>query len=133
MPRWHPLATTLGVATLSTLLGGCEQAAPAGLDEDHRGRPAAPTTSVIASTEGADVMIHACYIPGSGMIYRISADGVEGLKEDCNAKKHIEFSWPAGLAFAGQTCPPGEFVYGFDASGQRPHRPHRPRLPRHPR
>lgn len=75
-----------------------------------------PLSSSSAQAVG-DNMIHACYIPSSGMVYRVSAEGVEGLKEECSAKGHIEFSWPAGLPLLGQTCPTGEFVVGVDATG----------------
>lgn len=65
----------------------------------------------------SDGLFHACYIPGSGMVYRISAEGVEGLKEDCRANRHIEFSWPASLPLAGQSCPDGQLMTGVDAQG----------------
>ncbi len=32
----------------------------------------------------------ACYVPSSGVIYRIKAPG---LKDECTGKKHVEFSW----------------------------------------
>lgn len=57
-------------------------------------------------------VIHACYIPASGTVYRIKA---EGAPDDCRGK-HIEFSWDAHGP-AGQSCPGGEFVTGFAADG----------------
>lgn len=35
-------------------------------------------------------IIHACYIPASGTVYRIEEPG---LKEDCNSHHHIAFEW----------------------------------------
>jgi trimeric autotransporter adhesin len=35
-------------------------------------------------------LIHACYVPNTGTIYRIKT---EDTKENCNSNKHIEFSW----------------------------------------
>ncbi len=32
----------------------------------------------------------ACYVPSSGVIYRIKEPG---LKDACTGKKHVEFSW----------------------------------------
>ncbi len=33
---------------------------------------------------------HACYVPSSGVVYRIKEPG---LKDECTGKKHVEFSW----------------------------------------
>jgi trimeric autotransporter adhesin len=35
-------------------------------------------------------VIHACYVPNTGTIYRIKT---EDTKQNCNSAKHIEFSW----------------------------------------
>ncbi|MEA2706776.1 MAG: hypothetical protein QOH22_1564, partial [Gemmatimonadaceae bacterium] len=67
---------------------------------------------VSAQTTG-DQVLHACYIPLVGVVYRIKAPG---LPNACLARSHVEFSWntqgpkgdrgdagPAGnLALAGQ-------------------------------
>ena len=45
-------------------------------------------------------LIHACYVPASGTVYRIKA---EGAKDACTGKKHVEFSWNA----AGPAGPEG--------------------------
>ncbi len=34
--------------------------------------------------------IFACYVPSSGVVYRIKEPG---LKDECTGKKHVEFSW----------------------------------------
>ena len=69
-----------------------------------------------------DQVIHACYIPLVGVVYRIKA---AGLPIACLSKTHVEFQWnvtgpqgPAGnLGLAGQTCSPGSFVAGFSSTG----------------
>jgi trimeric autotransporter adhesin len=35
-------------------------------------------------------LIHACYVPNTGSIYRIKT---EDTKENCSSPKHVEFSW----------------------------------------
>lgn len=80
-----------------------------------------------AQTTGEQIL-HACYIPLVGVVYRIKAPG---LPSACLAKTHVEFSWnaqgpkgdrgeagPAGnLGLAGQDCPNGFWIAGFTATG----------------
>jgi len=37
----------------------------------------------------------ACYVPGSGSVYRIKT---EGAPDACTKSKHVEFSWQAGAS-----------------------------------
>ena len=76
----------------------------------------------------ADQVLHACYIPLVGVVYRIKAPG---LPTACLGRNHVEFEWnqtgPRGekgepgiagnLALAGQSCSSGTFVTGFNATG----------------
>lgn len=39
---------------------------------------------------GEPAMLHACYVPASGQVYRI---GAEGLPDVCRSPRHVEFSW----------------------------------------
>src|SRR5262245_24885499 len=73
-------------------------------------------------------IIHACYVPLVGVVYRIKEPN---LPQACLAPFHVEFQWnsqglkgdkgdpgsPATLPFAGQSCPSGYFVAGFSAAG----------------
>ncbi len=47
--------------------------------------------------------LFACYVPNSGVVYRVNPPGSPGespdLKDDCTGKKHVKFSW-AKLAVA---------------------------------
>jgi hypothetical protein len=60
----------------------------AGLPATVQAQAAAPGGSIAASSTPA--MIHACYVPNTGTIYRIKETDV---KESCNSDKHVEFSW----------------------------------------
>jgi hypothetical protein len=85
------------------------------------------TARLPAQTTG-DQVIHACYVPLVGLVYRIKAPG---LPTACLARSHVEFEWnaqgpkgdrgetgPAGnLALAGQNCPLGYFVAGYNSTG----------------
>ena len=48
-----------------------------------------------AQAQGA--VLFACYVPNSGVIYRVNPPGSPGqtadLKDDCTGKKHVKFSW----------------------------------------
>lgn len=59
--------------------------------------------------EQPEVIYHACYVPGSGVVYRIRG---ENLKDECSSKKHVMFSWnekgpPGGPGAQGEPGPPG--------------------------
>jgi hypothetical protein len=85
----------------------------------------APTA---ASAQTTGDVLHACYIPLIGVVYRIKAPG---LPVQCLSKYHVEFQWNAqgpkgdrgetgaagNLGLAGQKCPTGYFLTGFTASG----------------
>jgi len=86
------------------------------------------STGAAAAQTTGDQVLYACYIPLVGVVYRIKAPG---LPQACLAKSHVEFQWnaqgpkgdrgdtgPAGnLALAGQNCPLGYFVTGFNSGG----------------
>ncbi len=47
------------------------------------------------------VVLFACYVPGSGVVYRVDGPGPDtDLPDDCRARRHVLFSWsesgPAG-------------------------------------
>lgn len=44
----------------------------------------------VPDTVQAQTVIYACYVPSSGVVYRI---GEPGLRQECSGKKHVEFSW----------------------------------------
>jgi hypothetical protein len=85
-----------------------------------------------AQTTTTSPVYSACYIPLVGVVYRIKAPS---LPTACLSKTHVEFSWnqvgPKGdrgeqgergiagnLALAGQGCPTGFLVSGFNIAGQ---------------
>ena len=51
----------------------------------------------------AQTQLFACYVPNSGVVYRVNPPGSPAespdLKDDCTGKKHVKFSW-AKLAVA---------------------------------
>jgi len=61
-------------------------------------------SAVEADAQTADV-IYACYVPGSGVVYRVEGDGppLEGkstksgksAKDGCKSRKHVLYSWNA--------------------------------------
>jgi hypothetical protein len=59
--------------------------------------------------EEVQVTLYACYVPRSGVVYRIRE---EGLKQDCSSPKHVMFSWnerglPGAAGPPGTVGPPG--------------------------
>ena len=79
-----------------------------------RAQTPAPIAPTSAEDEGG--MIHACYLPGSGLIYRVQEAG------QCIAPPHVALSWnaaggqgPGGIA--GVACDLGELLRGFDDTG----------------
>ena len=57
---------------------------------------------------------HACYVPASGTVYRIREPG---LRTNCHASSHVEFSWMAGPD--GGVLKPGDAASG-DLAGTFP-------------
>ncbi len=73
----------------------------------------AGTASVAAQGALPDTL-HACFVPGSGTIYRIKATG---LPTNCLAPAHVAFQWNAGGS-EGPVGPTGATgVAGTDGSG----------------
>ena len=62
--------------------------------------------------------IEACYIPGSGVIYRIKADGAPN---ECRSSQHIQFSWSreAGSG-TGWELVRGKVTFGPNSFGLLP-------------
>src|SRR5688572_19286409 len=59
--------------------------------------------SLQAQNGSGSEILWACYVPGSGTVYRV---GVAGGKSECNSQNHILFSWNA-KGPAGATGPTG--------------------------
>lgn len=58
----------------------------------------APANLHAQSTESTPTVYYACYVPDSGVVYRIKEPG---LLEECSTKgksEHVEFSWTDGLS-----------------------------------
>lgn len=81
--------------------------------------------SVMAQSEE----LFACYVPGSGVMYRINPPGSPGqnrfLKDDCRGRRHVKFSWarlvaPEGKVGIGVPNPSAELDVAGDvhASGK---------------
>lgn len=70
---------------------------------------------VVASAQEPGVVLYACYVPTSGVVYRIKAPG---LPQECRLtvgpKAHIEFSW---IEVRNVVCTAGEFLRGYDEVG----------------
>ena len=79
--------------------------------------------------------LFACYVPQSGIVYRVNGPNTSGenpdLKDSCTGSKHVLFSWsaagqggggsgwelitatvtiPGGINFASLSCPSGKFA-----------------------
>jgi hypothetical protein len=71
---------------------------------------AAPTAGA-AQTPEEPTVLHACYVPGAGVVYRVAGPDEETpeLPAGCKAQAHVPFSWneagPEGPA--GPAGPPG--------------------------
>ncbi len=60
------------------------------------------------TAQAQGLVLFACYVPNSGVVYRVNPPGSPGqsadLKDACTGKKHVLFSWnevgPAGPAGA---------------------------------
>lgn len=76
----------------------------------------------------APTVLYGCYVPASGTVYRIKADG---LPSDCRSKNHVQFTWslsgplsgralvvgsgsaaPNSIGSGTATCPAGKKVIG---------------------
>src|SRR5688500_12736162 len=55
------------------------------------------------ATPSSSATLYACYVPNSGTVYRIKADG---LRQSCTSPQHVEFSWNEG-GTAGPQGPAG--------------------------
>jgi len=54
------------------------------------------------------VTLEACFVPGSGTVYRIAADGAP---DACRSPKHVRFTWSTSVPSG--TCPAGQFMVGL--------------------
>ena len=62
--------------------------------------------SLTTTNASAQATLSGCYVPASGTVYRIKADG---LPDTCRSKNHVEFTWSLQGApgATGQTGPAG--------------------------
>jgi hypothetical protein len=61
--------------------------------------------------------VHACYVPGSGIICRIKEPG---LKQKCSSPNHVEFSWTMGeQGSKGDPGPAGQACWDLNGNGER--------------
>ncbi len=67
------------------------------------------------TAQAQGTVLFACFVPNSGVVYRVNPPGSPGespdLKDACTGKKHVEFSWNA-QGPAGPEGPPG--ISGFE-------------------
>lgn len=70
------------------------------------------STPSTAAAQSAGVTMEACYVPGSGTVYRINT---EGAPDTCRSRQHVRFTWTASLP-AGR-CPAGQFMVGLGPDG----------------
>ncbi len=75
--------------------------------------------------------LYACYLPQSGVVYRVAETDLRFQTPVCASQNHVLFSWndkgekgdkgdpgqAGNLALAGHICPAGQFVVGFSTSG----------------
>jgi hypothetical protein len=54
----------------------------------------APTSAHAQTAPPAPAVIHACYVPLTGTLYRIDETG---LRQGCTSTSHVEFSWTDGF------------------------------------
>jgi hypothetical protein len=75
-------------------------------------------STATAREAAAQTVMQACYVDKTGVVYRIDPSGTlpGNLPTECTKPdKHVAFSLPSP---AGQTCPAGQVVVGFNASSQ---------------
>lgn len=65
------------------------------------------------SASAQTVTLEACYVPGSGTVYRINA---EGAPDDCRSHRHVRFTWSTSIPTG--FCPDGEFMVGISEGGE---------------
>ena len=63
----------------------------------------------VSAQSSAPTVLYGCYVPSSGTVYRIRADG---LSTECRSKNHVEFTWslqgpPGPTGPVGPQGPPG--------------------------
>jgi hypothetical protein len=66
------------------------------------------TAAMVQEVAAQEVAVyHACYIPGTGTVYRIKAPG---LRQECTSHTHVAFSWreQGEPGPQGEQGPPGE-------------------------
>src|SRR5882672_873961 len=73
------------------------------------------TASLRAQAASPAAVLYACYIPQSGVMYRVGAADLRAQTPTCVSQNHVLFSWNDGL---GRRCPIGQFLLGFDAAGE---------------
>lgn len=89
-----------------------------------------PIVGALAGDATESAVLRACYVPGSGVVYRI---GGEALDEACKSPEHVEFAWnvegppgppgptgpagPPGPGLQAGACPLGTFVTGVEPDG----------------
>lgn len=47
-----------------------------------------------AQDSSSPTVLHACYVPAAGIVYRIKGPG---LADECRSPRHVEFSWTDGV------------------------------------
>ena len=59
-------------------------------------------------------VLFACYVPNSGVMYRVNPPGSPGqtadLKDDCTGQKHVKFSWGGAEGLSGYERVTQEFT-----------------------
>jgi hypothetical protein len=82
------------------------------------GALSAGASPAVAQSAPAPAVIHACYVPLTGTVYRIKEDG---LRTACSSASHIEFQWTDG---ADALRPPAGAAAGdllqFDGTQWKP-------------
>jgi hypothetical protein len=74
-------------------------------------------TPVAAQSAPAPAVIHACYVPLTGTVYRIKEDG---LRTTCSSTSHIEFQWTDGDGALRPTGAAAGDLLQFDGTQWKP-------------
>src|SRR5882762_1701632 len=64
----------------------------------------ATVSSLRAQTAGPPSLIYACYIPQSGVMYRVGAADLRAQTPTCVSPNHVLFSWNSGPPASAKTC-----------------------------